>query len=273
MKSLCLIVMLSGLTVAGFSQIADSSRREIKLQGVVNFRDMGGYTTKDGRHVKWGKLYRSAELSHLTAGGLDTLSNLSIAYVADFRGPFEVKAAPDKLPAGAIRVSLSAGSEHTGDSNYMKQLLQSVKGDEGLVPFYSNISSFGDRYKPLFAELLQVNKDSAVLFHCTAGKDRTGIAAALILTALNVDDAKIMEDYLATDYYRKLENERAIKGMQQMYKMDEATARNLMGTKEAYLQATFNAIRSQYGSIDNFFVKVLDLPAAKRQLLQQKFLE
>ena len=148
------LTALSLLTIiACNAQIADSSRREIKLQGVVNFRDIGGYPTKDGRQVKWGRIYRSAELSHLTAGGLDTLAQLKISYIADFRGPNEVKTAPDKVPAAATRVSLPAGSEHTGDSDYMRQMLQSAK-DSGLVPFYSDIRYLGERYKPLFTELL-----------------------------------------------------------------------------------------------------------------------
>src|SRR5882757_2784599 len=121
--------------IAGYwaqAQVADSTRREVKLNGVINFRDLGGYPTKDGRHVKWGKIYRSAELSHISPGGLDTMSRLSIGYVADFRGPYEVKAAPDRIPSTATRVSLSAGSENVGDSNYMKQFLRSVKGDSAL---------------------------------------------------------------------------------------------------------------------------------------------
>jgi protein-tyrosine phosphatase len=272
MKTVLLAILFFIEILNANAQIADSSRREIKLQGAVNFRDIGGYATKDGRHVKWGKLYRSADLSRLTAGGLDTMNKLSIEYIADFRGPNEVKTAPDKIPAAATRVSLPAGSEHTGDSAYMKQLLQSVK-DSGLVPFYSDIHALGDRYKPLFAELLRVNADSAVLFHCTAGKDRTGIAAALILYALNVDDKKIMEDYLASNYYRRNENERSIKGMMMLYKLDEETARNLMGVKQSYLLATFNAIKAQYGTVENYLDKVMDLPETKRRILQQKFLE
>jgi len=267
------LTALSLLTIiACNAQIADSSRREIKLQGVVNFRDIGGYPTKDGRQVKWGRIYRSAEISHLTAGGLDTLAQLKITYIADFRGPNEVKTAPDKVPAAATRVSLPAGSEHTGDSAYMRQMLQSAK-DSGLVPFYSDIRYLGERYKPLFTELLQVNADSAVLFHCTAGKDRTGIAAALILYALNVDQHAIMEDYLASDYYRRKENERSIKGMMMMYKLDEPTARNLMGVKKNYLAATFNAITAKYGTVDNYLETVMGLTPDKRALLQKKFLE
>ena len=269
--ALLTIICLAGVTISD-AQVIDSSRREIKLKGAVNFRDMGGYPAKDGKHIKWGKLYRSADLSRLKREDLTRLQQLSISYIADFRGPNEVNAAPDAVPVNATRVSLPAGSEHTGDSVYMRQLLRSAK-DSGLVPFYSDIRSLGDRYKPLFAALLQVNADSAVLFHCSAGKDRTGIAAALILYALNVSDEKIMEDYLASNYYRRNENEQSIKGMMILYKMDEPTARNVMGVQESYIKATFNAIRNQYGSIDNYLEKVMDLTSPRRKQLQDKFLE
>ena len=273
MKATVLSLLLFLPILAAYPQIADSSRREIKLQGAINFRDIGGYATKDGRHVKWGKIYRSAELSHLTEADLIKLRQLSLGYVADFRGPYEVKAAPDKLPATATWISLPAGSEHTGDSNYMKTLFQQAKGDSGLIPFYRNIVPFKDRYAPLFTVLLLADKDSALLFHCTAGKDRTGIAAALVLYALGVDEATIVEDYVATNYYRRNENEKAMKGMAQRYKLDEATARNLMSAKEAYIQATFDTIKSQYGTIDSYLEKVMALSKEKRALLQQKYLE
>jgi protein-tyrosine phosphatase len=272
MKASVLIIILLLIVNAVYPLIADSSRREIKLQGAINFRDIGGYPTSDGRHVKWGKIYRSAELSHLTPEDLDKLQKLSLAYVADFRGPYEVKAAPDRIPATAIRVSLPAGSENTGDSVYMKHLLQSAK-DSGLIPFYSNISPFHDRYKPLFDELLQVNKDSAILFHCSAGKDRTGIAATFILYALGVSEQTIIEDYLASDYYRRNANEKAIQGMMQFYKMDEATARNVLSVKESYIRATFNSIKTQYGTMDVFLEQVMGLTKDKRELLKQNFLE
>src|SRR5262249_45387779 len=162
---------------------------------------------------KWKKIYRSAALNKLTDADLQALQHIPIAYVADFRGPYEVKAAPDKLPAGAIRISLPAGSEHIGDSTYMKTLMQQMRNDSSLVSFYSVSPVFTNRYKPVFDELLVLNTDSALVFHCTAGKDRTGIAAALILYALGVDENTIMDDYLATNYYRAHENEKMIGAM------------------------------------------------------------
>lgn len=87
MKKLLYLFLLANPLFSS-AQIADSAKREVKLQGAINIRDVGGYATKDGRHVKWGKIYRSAELNNLTDADLLKLQQLGIARVDDFRGPF-----------------------------------------------------------------------------------------------------------------------------------------------------------------------------------------
>ncbi len=255
------------------AQIADSAKREVKLQGAINFRDVGGYATKDGRHVKWGKIYRSAELNNLTDADLLKLQQLGIARVDDFRGPFEVKLAPDKIPLNATRIDLPSGSEHIGDSgsSFSKTMMKG-NGDLLMLNFYSNTAPFANRYRPVFKELLQLNPDSALLFHCTAGKDRTGIAAALILYALGVNEKTIMRDYLATNYYRTSENEKAISGMVKNYGMDEATARKMMEAKEKYLNATFVSIIRQYGTVNHYLESVMGLDKKMLQKLRTLYL-
>ncbi|MFT3704554.1 MAG: tyrosine-protein phosphatase [Agriterribacter sp.] len=271
MKYFLLAILAAPLFLT--AQITDSTQREIKLQGAINFRDLGGYQTADGKHVKWGKIYRSAALDKLSEHDLDVLQGKSIAVVADFRGPYEVKVAPDKLPKGATRISLPSGSEHIGDSAYMKNMVQQMANDSFLTGFYSDVHPFKERYKPMFDELLTLNKDSALLFHCTAGKDRTGIGAALVLYALGVDTTVIMKDYLATNYYRAAENERAIIGMVKMYGLNEKLARNMMAARESYLDATFASINQQYGSVDNFLKKEMGLDKKKLKKLKQLYLD
>jgi protein-tyrosine phosphatase len=266
-------LLVAVLPLAASSQITDSTKRMVKLQGAINFRDIGGYATKDGKHIKWGKIYRSAALDKLTETDIQKVQQLAIARVADFRGPYEVKAAPDRLPVGAIRISLPAGSEQVGDSNYMKHVVQQMRNDSFLISFYSITTPFKERYRPLFLQLLTLNKDSALLFHCTAGKDRTGIAAALVLYALGVDEKTIMQDYLATNYYRAAENERMIKMMVKAYGMDETTARNMMAAREEYLQATFTAIKTQFNSIDNFLSQEIGLSSNDIKKLKELYLE
>src|SRR5262249_34242829 len=135
------------------AQVADSNRREVRLQGAINFRDLGGYQTNDGRHVKWGKIYRSAALNKLTDADLEKMQSISLSRVADFRGPYEVKTAPDRIPAHSTRISLPAGSESIGDSNYMKNMIRQMQSDSSLVGFYSNLSPFAARYRPVFDQL------------------------------------------------------------------------------------------------------------------------
>jgi protein-tyrosine phosphatase len=255
-----------------YCQIADSTKRAVKLQGAVNFRDIGGYATKDGKQVKWGKLYRSASINKLTSEDMNKVNGLSIATVVDFRGPIEVASAPDKLPANAKYIQLQAGSESTGDTSGMRKMMQSAS-EFGLLKFYTDLTPFKARYQPLFNQLLKTSTDSALLFHCSAGKDRTGIAAALILYALGVDEKKIMEDYTATNYYRSSENVYAVPALSKMYGLSETVAKKVMAADETYLSATFNTIRQQYGSVDKYLESVLDLDAAKRSALQEKYLQ
>jgi len=258
---ICLLVLIGAFNLN--AQVVDSSIREVKLQGAVNFRDIGGYTTKNGKKVKMGLLYRSAALNTLTDADLAKLESLHIKYDFDFRGPYEVKTAPDKIPTGTTRISLPAGSENVGDSNYMKNMGKYLKSDSFMMSFYTVLTPFKDRYTPLFDSLLSNKTASPMLFHCTAGKDRTGIAAALILYALGVVEQIIFDDYEATNYYRRNENAKSIAQMTKYYGLDEKTASNLMGAKKEYIAATFATIRAQYGTIDKYLEKELGLNATK----------
>jgi protein-tyrosine phosphatase len=250
------------------AHVADSSMREVKLQGAVNFRDLGGYKTKDGKTVKLGLLYRSAALNTLTDADVAKIASLNIKYDFDFRGPYEVKTAPDKIPASTSRISLPAGSENVGDSTYMKNMAKYMKSDSFLISFYTVLTPYKDRYTPLFDSLISNKTASPILFHCTAGKDRTGIAAALILCALGVDEETIFNDYEATNYYRRNENAKAIAQMTKYYGLDEKMATNMMGAKREYIQATFATIKAQYGTMDNYLEKVLGLTPKKIKQLK-----
>jgi protein-tyrosine phosphatase len=139
--------------------------------------------------------------------------------------------------------------------------------------FYDKTEFLGARYKPFFEKLLALPDGQALLFHCTAGKDRTGIGAALLLYALGVPYDTIVADYTATNYYRASENERMVKGMVQGMHIAEPVARGMMGAKREYLETSFAAIRRDYGSIDAFLEGPVGLDASKRQALRNKFLE
>src|SRR5579871_3771868 len=128
-----------------------SAPRAVALQGAVNFRDLGGYTTKYGKQVRWGKIYRSADISKLTDGDLSLLSELHIKMVCDLRGEQEAAAAPDKLPDGVERILLPAGSENiNGSTNYMKLMKDPAKADSMMTAFYTRTDHLAKKYKPMF---------------------------------------------------------------------------------------------------------------------------
>lgn len=272
MKKIALIYFLFNTAVV-FGQQKDtlvySSRREVSLEGTSNFRDLGGYPAADGRHVKWGHIYRSSDIGKLTDKDIAKLADLHVTTVCDFRGADEIAKSKDKLPTGAKWVNLPAGSETVQPS--MMQAPAGPARDSMLVNMYSRTDHLKDKYKPMFDELLALDGDQSLLFHCTAGKDRTGIGAAFILSALGVDKNTILADYEATNYYWKGGNE-TIRKMLKTQGMDEKLVNSMLTADPAYLKRTFSAIDQKYGSMDKFLETDMGLTKSKRTALKNKYL-
>jgi len=246
------------------------SQRLISLEGAVNFRDLGGYATKDGKQVKWGKIYRSADISKLTDEDLNVLSALHIKIDCDLRGDKEVEVAPDKIPSETERISLPAGSENVGAgiSSYVKYMKNEASADSMITAMYSKTDHLQKKYKPMFDHLLSLGTDEALLFHCSAGKDRTGIGAALILYSLGVNEDVIYQDYEATNLYRKASNEQYIKALSTQG-VSEKGARRLMAADRKYLKATFDSLKRQYGSVEYFLQLEIGLTTEKVNILRK----
>ena len=271
MKYLFIIIFVF-ITHSTFSQIADSSLRHVPLQGAINFRDLGGYTTTDGHRVKWHVIYRSADISKLTPADLDTLNARHIVYDVDLRGTQESAKAPDKLNPGTDYILCPAGSDSLNAAMFQHLAGMTSGGDSMMLVWYTNTAYLTARYKPLFGKLLVMPSGDALLFHCTAGKDRTGIAAALLLYALGVPYETIRQDYEATNYYRAADNEKSMSMMTGMH-IGESVIRAMESANGIYLDATFAALRKQYGSIDNYLTGQLGLDQAALVKLRAKYLE
>ncbi len=255
-----------------YAQIADSLQRHVILQGAANFRDLGGYKTKDGRKVKWGKVYRSADISKLTDADLLVLKNRRITYDVDFRGHQESQQAPDRLNPNTDYILCPAGSDSL--NTRMKEIANHKTGGDSIITsFYTNTKYLADRYKPFFNKLLTLPDDQSLVFHCTAGKDRTGIGAALFLYSLGVPYNTIIDDYTATNYYRQAENVKVMNGMVQYMHVNENVAKAILSAKKEYLDAAFMAIKQKYGSVDNFLKAELGLTDQQRHTLWNKYLE
>ncbi len=178
--------------------------RLLRLQGATNFRDLGGYPGHGGRPLRWRRLFRSEHLAGLTVDDQASLAALGLAQSFDFRGHAERAATPNQLP-GVLQHSLAiepsvvqsmqalAAAGQTLTAPAMVALMEAL--------YRRLVNDSAHRFAELFEHLLRA--DSPLVFHCTAGKDRTGVAAALILLALGVPRDLVRQDYLLTNrHYR-----------------------------------------------------------------------
>ncbi|MEG3092898.1 tyrosine-protein phosphatase [Sphingomonas sp. PB1R3] len=199
-----LVAVPAGVGASASAPVAAPAHtRVLPLQGGRNFRDLGGYRTVDGRMVKWGLLYRSGQMHDLTPADYTYLQKRGIRTVCDFRDTAERTREPTLWPAGQKPKVLS--DDYALDMSAMK-----IPGDPATwtheqvvtamtATYPQLLDQFNGQYRRMFAELLA--GDAPLAFHCTAGKDRTGVAAALLLTALGVPRATIVEDYLLSNQH------------------------------------------------------------------------
>ncbi|WP_254601824.1 tyrosine-protein phosphatase [Sphingomonas bacterium] len=179
-----------------------SHQRLLPLQGGRNFRDLGGYRSADGRMVKWNILYRSGSMHGLTDADYRYLEGLGIRVVCDFRDSNERANEPVVWPAtGAPRV---LSDDYEMDRRFMPRGDPKTWTDTQIraamtASYPRLLAQFNSQYRRMFAELLAGHAPLA--FNCSAGKDRTGIAAALLLTALGVPRTTVIEDYRLTNRY------------------------------------------------------------------------
>jgi len=185
-----------------------SGKRIHNINGTLNFRDLGGYQTKDRKTVQWGCLYRSAQLDRLSERGITELVNLGIRTVIDLRFTNEINNYPTIKAAVPEAKIISWDQEKTGDSEGRSHKMQMSWRDslESLDPkqvkeamrvnYPEKLYSHAAIYRKMLLCIAEAK--TPLLLHCAAGKDRTGVAAALILSLLNVSEETIIEDYLLT---------------------------------------------------------------------------
>ena len=230
------------------------AERQLPMNGGYNFRDLGGYRTSNGQFVKWGKFIRSDEMNSLTENDLSYLASLPLVSIVDFRSEKEISNKPDKLPAnikntfiypiepGSIGEILneSKSPDKQYFHNMMAEINRMLVTNEQIIGIYRE-----------FFKLAQNEENIPLLFHCSAGKDRTGMAAALILLALGVDEQTVMQDYMLSNDC--LDD----KYISQINAYPEIEP--LMVVHTDYLEAGLNAIKEQFGSVENFLIKELDV--------------
>jgi protein-tyrosine phosphatase len=180
--------------------------RLVPLEGTLNCRDLGGYKGVDGRTVRWGHVYRSDNLANLTPADVEHLSRIGVRTLVDFRHDVEVTNAPTPALAPDVDVlRLPIGGEAAEGREMLDRVLAGEFDGldaEWFADIYVQMLEFGAREFGTVVELAADPERHALLFHCTAGKDRTGVASALILRELGVPDDAVLDDYELTTQYR-----------------------------------------------------------------------
>jgi protein-tyrosine phosphatase len=247
-----------------------SPSRHLPLQGASNFRDLGGYVGHGGRRVRWRRLFRSDHLANLSAPDLAQLQELKITRSFDFRGHQESAAQSYDWP-GTQRHSLAI------EPSLVQYLHTQLKSGQPMGPqdavdamqvtYQGFVRNNSDRFAALFTHLLA--QDGPLVFHCTAGKDRTGLAAALVLSALGVSQDDILQDYLLTNA---------------LYRHDGAPSAGLAllspevmavvwRVREDFLQASLQTIEADHGGMAQYLQQRMGLTDPLLERLRQIYLE
>lgn len=259
---------------------ARTAERRLPLKGADNFRDLGGYLTREGRRVRWGRLYRSDDLSSLTASDLKYLSRIGVRLVCDFRTERERESKPDKLVASEDVALLGFPIEQEGVDpvEIRNKILTGGITRLGMEhTMRAAYRAFVEEHAGVWAELLRRLADPSslpTLVHCTAGKDRTGFAAALVLLTLGVPRETVFEDYLLSNRYRE-DTIRTLTRWAPIVSLFRTRAEDLLPLLEVragYLQTSLDAMEEGYGSVDGFLTQALGVDADLREALAANLL-
>ncbi|TAJ34040.1 MAG: tyrosine-protein phosphatase [Reyranella sp.] len=241
----------------------------LKLQGGSNFRDLGGYATQDGRTVRRGAVFRSAHLGGLTDEDRKALTGVGVRTIVDLRGVAEAAETPHLVQGVACRI-VGAHIEPGVGEKIRGAVADGTANPHLMVQFLTDhYRDYPRRCAPGFRTLFATLSDGThrpLVFHCTAGKDRTGFASALLLTLLGVPWETVMDDYLRT-------NELWTGHIGRYPELDIDTRAAIVEARTPYLEAAFEVVRGDFGSPEAFAEKALGLDAAARERLRADLLE
>lgn len=246
MKRIILAAACLPFVVMGCKQKATEYTRVLPIEGAYNVRDLGGYEAADGKTVKWRTVLRSGDLNHLTDADLEYFASIPLVSYIDFRDSTEIANAPDRRPAtlkNDFQLSIAAGSVVE-----MKDIREGNTDNLLTMGNEMFVRDFQSQFREFF-HILQDPANTPLLFHCSAGKDRTGFAAAMFLSALGVDRETIIEDYLMSAEL-----------VREKYAEDVAkypTLGPLLTVHRRYIEGAFYVIDTEYGGVENYLTNQL----------------
>jgi protein-tyrosine phosphatase len=251
----------------------------------ANARDVGGFRTRSGATVRTGIAYRSNALNTLTDADKQTMIAHRIGTVIDLRSPNEVAANPDGLPPVAY---IRRPIWNSGDDFYLAvnriiaggpAAQQAALGDGGAAKLMRDYYRWMITSPVSRSALAQTMRDVAssptpVLFHCTSGKDRTGLLSAVILTAVGVDEQTVRRDYLASNTHLEAGNRAQMAYLvEKGLVADPALFAPILGVQRDFLDASFDQMRRSYGSFDRFLTAGLQLSDRDLRTLRSRLIQ
>lgn len=251
------------------------SRRFVPLEGGVNFRDLGGYTTNDGRRLRWGRVYRTGTLAKLTPHDIEVVAQLGIKLVCDLRTADEVSAAPEPLD-GVDNFHMSIEEENATPARLRALLFDRKRLPDLMLKFYTEVAI--DKNAAIFGNVFQRLADPAnlpMLIRCTAGKDRTGITVALLLLGLGVAEETVIADYsLSNLYFEDFQAfaQQAIKPLR-VVGISVRDLQPLLVADPNTLRRTIAYVRNEYGSVEAYLRDKASVDAATLERVRDNLLE
>jgi protein-tyrosine phosphatase len=247
--------------------MSDTPARHFNLAGASNFRDLGGYPAKDGRTVRWRRIFRSNHLGHVTDADIEVLRALGLKSAFDFRGTEERAAAMCRLEEIAVHslpIEPTVAATLRGIRDSGTPLSSAAALDVMRDSYRGYVRHNTSRFRALFAHMLEDR--APLVIHCTAGKDRTGFACALVLHVLGVSDELIAEDYLLTNRFYRRDPAASTD-------LPEEVRQAISSVEASFLTAGFEAVRAEYGNLENYFGDGLGLGPRERASLAASYLE
>ena len=254
--------------------------RLVPLEGTLNFRDLGGYTGLDGRTVRWGLVFRSDALHELTDRDREVLREIGLRAVYDLRKGHEREKQPTALPDehGHRDVHLPVDDDPMAGPgrDLMEQILDGSlpeADDAYVIDIYADVLLKGaEAYGRLLTHLTEEDGLPA-LFHCAAGKDRTGIAAALLLDVLGVDEETILDDYELTNVYRSNKRIEVLRPAIEAAGVDVEKVRPVLSARRPVMEATLRHLRDDHGGIEAYLLGPGRMDPATLERLRDLLLE
>lgn len=264
---------------------------KLEFEGLLNVRDLGGIAGHGNRKIKYGRIVRSDNLSPATENDCLRLQKYGIKKIVDFRTDNEIKQSPDKEICGAVWIknpilrTLTTGITREAPKEYscLEELLLDFSIDLGergkkwladlYIPLVSDEFSLNGYRR--FLDVLRDNRDGAVLYHCSAGKDRVGVGTMIFLSILGVSREDIIKDYLLTNesYADAIERTKALGRSRGVSQGVLDSIEPLSGVDVSYITAAFDTIDNVHGGMDAFLKNQLGIDQAYIDDLRENYLE